>query len=38
MPLLLTAGEIRDRLAGLVRRMRAKPAKTPDEPPPAGVT
>ncbi len=32
MPLLLTAGEIRDRLARFVRRMRAKPPKSPDGP------
>ncbi len=37
MPLLLTAGEIRDRLARFVRRMRAKPAKSPDEPAPPGA-
>lgn len=34
MPLLLTAGEIRDRIAGFVRRMRAKRAKTPAGPVP----
>ena len=32
MPLLLTAGEIRDRVARFVRRMRAKPPKSPDGP------
>lgn len=36
MPLLLTAGEIRDRLARMLRRIRTKPAETPDKPPPPG--
>jgi len=33
MPLLLTAGEIRDRLLGFYRRRRAKPAPAADETP-----
>ena len=36
IPLLLTAGEIRDRLARLLRRFRARPAETPGKPPPPG--
>ncbi|MCO5161873.1 MAG: potassium/proton antiporter [Mesorhizobium sp.] len=37
MPLLLTAGEIRDRLARMLRRIRTKPAETPDKPRPPGL-